>query len=148
MTTYRYVAAALYLITALVSVVMGGLYLLSPSFMPYHAAALQTDWSSVSPALKTLLLALMRVAGGGWLAIAFATVVLVAIPFRQGARWARLTLPAILLLFYIPTFWATVSVSVNTPAAAPWYGNIAAIASVAVAVILDRPWHRTKNHSI
>lgn len=140
MTKARYAAAALYLIVAAVSAVMGSIYLTSDTFMPYHAQALQMNWSEVEPALQTLLLALMRVAAAGWLAIAIVTAALVAVPYRHGARWARLTLPIMLLVFYIPTLWATVLVTMHTPAAAPWYGNLAAVVSVVIGVALDRPW--------
>lgn len=140
MSKARYLAGALYLIVGLVSVIMGSIYLLADQFMPYHAQALQMEWVDLDPALQTLLLALMRVAAGGWLAIAIATFVLVAFPFRHGLCWVRLTLPIMLLLFYIPTLWATLMVTWQTPAAAPWYGNLAAVISVVVAIVLDRPW--------
>lgn len=142
MSWSRYAAAGLYLIAAAVSVVLGAIYLFSSSFMPYHGDALQMDWAAVAAPLQTLILALMDVAGGGWLAVALATAVLVAIPFRRGEAWARFALPAILLAFYVPTFWATVLVTLHTPAHAPWYGNLAAIACAVIGFALDRPWQR------
>jgi len=63
------VAALLYAATAFVSVVLGVIYLLRDSFMPYHAAALGKAWGELDPATQALLKALMEVAAGGWLAL-------------------------------------------------------------------------------
>ncbi|KPK11998.1 MAG: hypothetical protein AMJ62_16160 [Myxococcales bacterium SG8_38] len=54
---------------AIVSLVLGTIYLFRDSFMPYHAAALGKSWTELGPATQTLLKALMEVAAGGWLAL-------------------------------------------------------------------------------
>jgi hypothetical protein len=95
--------------------------------MPYHAAALGTAWAALEPAEQTLILALMRVAGGGWVAVGIALAVLVAVPFRQGQAWAVWLLPLLGMVFYLPNLSATVRVTLDTPATAPWYGNLAGI---------------------
>jgi hypothetical protein len=65
MTIRGKAAAVSYSIVALISVVLGSIYLVSSQFMPYHAAALGTSWVALEPAEQTLILALMRVSGGG-----------------------------------------------------------------------------------
>jgi len=137
MAMRRQVAFVCYGIIALVSLTLGLIYLLSSEFMPYHAAALQMDWSAVDASLQTLLLALMRVAGAGWLALAAALSALLIFAFPGGRLWVRVTLPLLVLLFYGPTLWATVAVTVGTPAQAPWYGNAMALAAMLVAVLCD-----------
>ena len=68
----RRVAAFLYAVLAVVSLVLGAIYLFRDSFMPYHAVALGQDWSEVDAATRTLVKALMEVAAAGWLAVAVA----------------------------------------------------------------------------
>jgi ABC-type transport system involved in cytochrome c biogenesis permease component len=130
MTTRGKAAAVSYSIVALISVVMGSIYLFSPQFMPYHAAALGTAWAALEPAEQILILALMRVAGGGWVAVGVALAVLVAVPFRQGQAWTVWLLPLLGLVFYLPNLYATVRVTLDTPATAPWYGNLAGIVAL------------------
>jgi len=89
MTIRGKAAAVSYSIVALVSVVMGSIYLFSSQFMSYHADALGTSWAALEPAEQTLILALMRVSGGGWVAVGIAP----AVPFRQGQAWAVWLLP-------------------------------------------------------
>ena len=62
-------AGLLYGITAVVSLVMGGVYVIKRSFMPYHAAALSRGWGEVEAATQVLISALMTVAGGGWFTV-------------------------------------------------------------------------------
>ncbi len=134
------VAALLYAAMAFVSLVLGGIYLFRDSFMPYHAAALGKDWGELDPATRTLLKALMEVAAGGWLALGVLVLLLVAIPMRRGERWARLAAPAALLLFYVPTLLATLSVLHETPASPPWRFNVVACLCAVVGFLLDAPW--------
>lgn len=140
MSLRRKVAATCYVINALVSIGLGGTYLLRGSFMPYHADALQRPWTEVEPALQTLLGALMDVAGAGWIGIGVATLVLIAIPMRRGERWGRLLIPALFLIFYVPTLLATLAVLNGTPATPPWYGNATACTATLVGLLADAPW--------
>ena len=140
MSLRRKVAATCYVINALVSLVLGSTYLFRGSFMPYHADALGRSWTEVEPALQTLLGALMDVAGAGWVGIGVATLVLVAVPMRRGERWGRLLIPALFLIFYVPTLLATLAVLDGTPATPPWYGNATACLATVVGVLADAPW--------
>ncbi|MCS3658544.1 hypothetical protein [Salinibacter ruber] len=140
MSFRRKVAAAFYVINSLVSLILGSTYLLRGSFMPYHADALGQSWAEVDPALQTLLGALMDVAGAGWVGIGVATLVLVAVPMRRGERWGRLLIPALFLIFYVPTLLATIAVLNGTPATPPWYGNATACLATTVGVVADAPW--------
>lgn len=140
MSLRRKIAAASYIINSIVSLILGSTYLLRSSFMPYHADALQRSWSEVEPALQTLLSALMDVAGAGWIGIGVATLVLVAIPMRRGEQWGRLLIPALFLIFYVPTLLATIAVMNETPATPPWYGNAIACFATMVGIGGDAPW--------
>jgi hypothetical protein len=130
----------LYAAMAVVSLVLGGIYLLRDSFMPYHAEALSRDWGELEPATRTLIKALMEVAGAGWLALGTMVLLLVAFPIRRGERWARFAAPAALLIFYVPTLFATLSVLNGTPASPPWRFNVVACVCAVVGFLLDAPW--------
>jgi len=67
-------------------------------------------------------------------------LLLVAFPIRRGERWARLAAPTALLLFYVPTLLATLSVLHETPASPPWRGNVVACVAAVVGFLLDAPW--------
>ncbi|UCH29714.1 MAG: hypothetical protein JSV06_01445 [Myxococcales bacterium] len=141
----RIVAAFLYATMGVVSLVLGAIYLFRDSFMPYHAVALSKSWGELDSATQTLLKALMEVAAAGWLALGTLILLLVAFPIRRGERWARLAAPAAILLFYVPTLLATLSVLQQTPASPPWRFNVVACLCAVVGLLLDAPWrsHQT-----
>ena len=140
MARRRQIAAVLYLLNALVSLVLGLTYLFRTSFMPYHSEALGRSWAQVDPNLQVLFGALMDVAGAGWIAMGTATLVLVAVPMRRGELWGRLLIPALFLAFYVPTLLATLAVWDGTPATPPWYGNATACVATVAGVAADAPW--------
>lgn len=129
-------AGLLYGITAIVSLILGGLYVLKRSFMPYHAEALSQSWGEVEAATQVLISALMTVAGGGWFTVGVVILLLLAFPFRNDRKWAVYALPAIILLFYLPNLWATLSVLQQTPGTPPWQGNVVACLSAVVGIAL------------
>lgn len=133
-------AALLYAVTAFVSMVLGAIYLLRDSFMPYHAVALGRSWDEIDPRTQALVKALMEVAAGGWLALGVLVLLLVVFPMRRGERWARFAAPAALLIFYVPTLLATLRVLQETPASPPWRMNLVACLTAVVGVLLDAPW--------
>lgn len=139
------VAAFLYASMGVVSLVLGAIYLFRDSFMPYHAVALGKSWGELDSATQTLVKALMEVAASGWLALGTLVLILVAFPIRRGERWARLATPAALLIFYVPTLLATLSVLHDTPASPPWRFNVVACLCAVVGFLLDAPWrsHQT-----
>ncbi|MFK0033543.1 hypothetical protein [Pseudomonas monteilii] len=51
-------------------------YATRSQFMPYHAAAIERPWHTLDTPLQLLLLALVRLVGWGWLAIACAGLVM------------------------------------------------------------------------
>ena len=97
----------------------GFVYLLRTQFMPYHAIAVGKTWDQVDPAFQILLLALIRVVGGAWIATALAMCILLFIPFRQCLRWARWALPVVGMVAELTALYVTLSVTLNTPATPP-----------------------------
>jgi hypothetical protein len=88
--------------------------------MPYHAVAVGQSWAEVNPSFQILILALMKVTGGAWLATALGVGILLFIPFKQGKRWTYWAIPAIGLPTSLTSLYATLYVARNTPASPPW----------------------------
>ena len=122
---------------------LGFIYVFSPTFMPYHAVAIGREWVELSGAEQVLFSALLDVAGAGWIALGVALIVLTWIPLRRGEKWARYLVPALAIIFYVPTLLATLSVLGSTPASPPWWGNVIALVATIAAFLLDRPFSRS-----
>lgn len=138
-------AALAYWGVVVASVALGTLYLFSPTFMPYHAAAIGREWGSLSEGEQILFRALLRVAAGGWLAAAASLSLLLVFPFRRAARWADWSIPLVSLIFYLPNLCATLLVTLETPATAPWYGNAIGIAATLAGALFT--WQSRRKES-
>lgn len=108
----NYIVAAALLILAVI-------YLIKPSFMPYHSQALSLGWKEVDTATQTLFLALMRVCGGGWLAAALSIALLQRQFTRNRASWIPLVILVVGLASVLATLYATLMVYFNTPGVPP-----------------------------
>jgi hypothetical protein len=139
MSTRTKVAFWCYVIALVGPLVFGVMFLLRSDFMPYHADAVGMPWSEVPGPFQILIMALLKLAGGGWITVAVAEFVLLLIPFRQGARWAVWAVPSLALLHYAGVCNAMAHVTLNTTATPPWGATIASVALVLVGAALSIP---------
>jgi hypothetical protein len=128
-----------YVVAMVGPAVWGVMFLLRSDFMPYHAVAVGMPWSDVPGPFRVLIMALLKLAGGGWLTVAVAEFVLLLVPFRQGARWALWTVPCLGLLPFAGVCNAMAHVTLNTPATPPWGATIASIALILIGAVLSIP---------
>lgn len=131
------IAFGCYLLVFLGLGILGLVYLFRSEFLPYHAEAVAREWEDVEQPFQVLILALMRVVGGAWVATALAAVVLLFVPFRQGARWARWAIPAVGLVALVPALYATLYVGQQTPASPPWILTLIGIVLLVVGFSLS-----------
>ena len=144
MTTRKQLAFVCFAANTLFLLAAGLLYVLRPSFMPYHSAIIHTDWQALSPSAQLLYLGMMRTEGAGMLATAVALTILLWIPFRRGQRWSYWAIPLIGLVEHAPTFFMTFHVARITDAEPPWLPVLTAMVLLVTGWLLaagDRDAH-------
>jgi len=130
------ISLIIYMLTALAGYLFAGIYLFRPEFMPYHEAAVGMPWHEVPSEYQILIIALLRVSGGGWLSASIAITVLVVYLIRGGGYWAHYGLQAIALSVLTPSFIAALYVRQNTAANTPYLLAGLLIALLIVVIIL------------
>lgn len=105
--------------------------------MPYHSEALGLSWTELEENMQVLIIALMRAAGGGFLATGIAMLVLLIIPWRAGDRWAIYTVPAIGLCTSLGTLYATLLVKTRTPGTPPVILSLITLVLTVIGFILS-----------
>ena len=137
------IALATYLGIGLINLVLGTIYFTSDQFMSYHAEAVGASWQELDSGTQTLILALMKVAAGGWLALGFLTIVFAIHAVRTGSTVTRWVLPIGTIILWLASFVATWSVFQKTGAQTPWAPSLALIV-IALAALVGITLARTR----
>jgi len=137
MSTLFLISFISYGCVALLSILFGLVYLTRNQFMPYHAEALGLSWSELAEKMQVLVLALMRAAGGGFLATGLAISLLLVFPFRVGDTWSIYTIPGISLCTSIGTLYATLLVKTKTPGTPPVAISFLALALTMIGFVFS-----------
>lgn len=133
-------ALGIYAIAGVVEIGLGATYFSSTQFMSYHAEAVETTWLELDPSIQTLILALMKLAGGSWFALGLFTIVMALAAIRTQSVFVRWSLPAGILIAWSASFAATWGVHQATGAETPWAPSLVMIVFALVAFALDAPW--------
>jgi len=121
------VAVICFSIVILIGMVFAFLYLFRRKFMPYHADAVERSWKELDEKIRTLIIALMRVAGGGWIASSVAIGILMYFFILRGDPLTSLAMAVTGLAVSIPTLLATLIVKRRTKANPPVFAVVFAI---------------------
>ncbi len=123
-------------LVALLGLAFAFAYLFRPEFMSYHSVAVHEIWADVDPGYQILIIALMRVSGGGFLAISVAIIMLLYQFHKQDKVWPVTAIFFIGQSILIPTLYATLLVKNHTGANPPWIAAAAAIGLLLIGWIL------------
>lgn len=126
----------IFLVSGSALVGTGLLYLTAGEFMPYHAQAIQTDWSDLDPNYQGLFLGLLKGLGTGALIAGLATVTMAATALRGSPQPYVLLLPLVCLGYTTLITYATYGVSSRTAGAPPLIPGILAVLVTASASVL------------
>ena len=120
----------------------GFVFLLRTDFLPYHVVAVGMPWADVPPAFQVLVLTLYKLIGAAWIVVALALLVLLFVPFKQGARWARLAIPALVLVQGAGVMHAMAYITARSPANPPWKFTIAVMVLTLAGYLFSRDGNR------
>lgn len=138
------IAFVLYMINGLLCLVFGFRYLFCNTIMPYHQQAIGMKWEELEPGLQVLLNGLIKIAASGFFILGISTIVLLIIPFRKGERWAKWSIPALLLLWLGFGLYVPLNIALKTQASTPYPVSIVALVITVIAFLLSGVFSNTK----
>ena len=103
-----------FLVSSVLSILIGLLYATRKQIMPYHLKALKAEWDDIDPNYQLLLKALLN--GGGFYGIScgFFMLVILLIPFSNRETWAGYAIGTIGLIGALPLAWIVYKVKTKT----------------------------------
>lgn len=135
------IASLIYLFAGVIALLMARKSLSSGRLLPFHETASGVDWDSLAPGMRSVLLALLKSTGLGFLVVGMVTVLLSALETRRVLRmgsWDPLvvSLGAILpLIFCLGLARINYRLMRETGARTPWKGSLYAAAALLVALL-------------
>lgn len=132
----RKLAVALLVLVALGAIQWAAKYMFATEFMPYHATVVGRSWAEVDQNTQTLLLAMLKVIGAGFLAVG---VSLLCFAYRaaKGERWPAWAALLAGAALWVPTLYVTLAVRASRPEAqTPFGATLVALLMLAAAAVL------------
>lgn len=131
------VSIGIYVLVGVFFALSGLSYIITPEYMPYHAAATQTPWDQLDAGFKGLFLGLLKATGAGVLSMGITIILLALIPLRQKLSWAFWLVPLLAIGFWVLVIYATYTVYTMTPASPPIHIHLIACGFLIIACILS-----------
>jgi hypothetical protein len=101
MNIYYWLSFISYFLAFLIILAFSVIYLRRSDFLPYHSIAIARTWDKVDSRMQLLIMALIKVAGGAWLALAIAGFMLLYLLFTRDAEFAQLIMFQVFCLFAV-----------------------------------------------
>ena len=129
------VALVSLVLAALLALALGVRYLLTKTFMPYHATVLGKPWTDLEPRLQIIILGMLKVAGAGLLGYGVALLWLL-LPLQRGEAWAAWAVLTVSLAVVVPILYVVVTLRRIEPSAkTPIVPTLVVLALVVVATV-------------
>ena len=142
------VALAIYIGVGIGMFGLGILYLTLDQFMPYHAQALQAEWTELPNNYQGFIIGVLRALGAGAATSGFAIMWMAIAGWRGSIEPYRGLLPAISIGYTTLLGWATWTVSMRTPGEPPLaLTAMTALAAIVASVLLAVGYRRATQES-
>jgi hypothetical protein len=109
----------------------------SNKFLPFHEEAAGIPWGSIGQGLQSVVIALMKISGLGFLVIA---VLLPAIPIIQYFNHdslAQFIIPGISCLYCFGLFLVNYQLTSKTNVKTPWRGSLYAALIIGIGILIS-----------
>jgi hypothetical protein len=124
-------------LAAVLALTFGARYVLTREFMPYHATVLGKPWSQLDSRLQSIILGMLKVAGGGLLGYGVALLWLL-LPLQRGEVWAAWAAFTISLAVISPILFTVVWLRrIERGAKTPIIPTLVVLALVVVGTIIS-----------
>jgi hypothetical protein len=124
-------------LAAALALSFGVRYVLTREFMPYHASVLGKPWSQLDLRLQSIILGMLKVAGGGLLGYGLALLWLL-LPLQRGELWAAWAAFTISLVVLSPVLFTVVWLRrIERGAKTPIIPTLSVLALVLVGTVMS-----------
>ena len=134
---FKIIPLFLYLVIGIVSLMMAYKSIFSTRFLPFHEQAAGKSWESIDQGVQTVIRALMKISGLGFLTVALLLIIISIMSYFVYDSLFQYLLPGIALVYCLGLFLVNHQLAVETKAKTPWKGSLYAAIFIGIGMILS-----------
>jgi hypothetical protein len=127
----------IYAFVGIISLIMAYKSLFSKRFILFHEKAAATTMDKLEKPLQSVILALMRVSGLGFLVTALLLLIFPMVNYFAPDEFVKYSIPLISLIFSTGLFLINYNLHKQTKSATPWLGAIYAMICIIIGLIIS-----------
>jgi hypothetical protein len=131
------ISIVLYFIVGIISLIMAKKNIISNKFLPFHEKISETTWDEVDKPIQSIILALMKIAGFGFLTVGLMLIIFPIVNYFVEDNFLKFAAPILSMVFCFGLFLINYNLSKKTKAATPWRGSLYAIILLLIGVVLS-----------
>jgi hypothetical protein len=132
----KFIPLGLYWLVGIISLVMAYKNIFSSRFLPFHEKAAGKSWDKLDEGLQSVIIALMKVSGVGFLMVGLQLMIFPAISLIRHNIIMQYVIPALSFLYCLGLFLINYQLASKTKATTPWKGSLFAAGVIAAAMII------------
>ena len=127
----------LYLLVGAVSLIMAHKSMFSNKLLPFQEKAAGIRWDEIDRSLQSVLLALIRISGLGFLVIAALLIISPIVNYFAPHAFLRYAVPLMSALYCMGLFLVNYSLYKRTKAPTPWKGSLYAALIILAGIVIS-----------
>jgi hypothetical protein len=137
MRVFALIPIILYGIVGIISLIMAYKNLSSKRFIAFHAKAATIPWDSINKPLQSVILALMKVSGLGFLVTALLLLVFPIVNYFRQDGFIKYSIPTVSIIFCFGLFLINYYLHKQTNSETPWRGALIASVGILLGIVLS-----------
>jgi hypothetical protein len=133
----KIIPIGLYFIVGVISLIMAYKSLFSKKFIPFHEEAAGKPLDKVDFPLQSVIIALMRVSGLGFLVIAMLLTVFPIVNYFRSDSFVKYSIPIVSFLYCTGLFLINYYLNKKTKAMTPWKESIFAMFIIIIGIVIS-----------
>lgn len=133
----KLIPICLYMVVGLISLTMAYKSIFSTRFIPFHEKAAGKTWDQVDNGLQSVIIALMRVSGLGFLVVALLLIIFPLFNYYYKNSFIQYAVPMISLVYCFGLFLFNYQLHTKTNAETPWKRSLYAALVILIGFIIS-----------
>jgi hypothetical protein len=127
----------LYGAVGIISLIMAIKSISSKRFLIFHENAAAIPWERIDKNLQSVILALMRISGFGFLVVALLLLIFPVVNYFRQDEFLKYSIPALSIVFCTGLFLVNYILHKQTGSKTPWLGSLYAMIIIIIGIVLS-----------